>query len=136
MNEGLLAHAVRMVVSITSQGDITIKIPGDTGYIKLEGTNSFSYSEQWKILQNANIVAPNDIVYIGDGENDQYVDMYHVVIMDSYTTYSGQNPPTIDTPISDYIDAHESDKNPHTLYFVLLNSDEEMLETLMELYQH
>lgn len=62
--------------------------------------------------------------------------MYHVVFMDSQETYSGQNSSVIngsvfETYIKPYIDSNSDNR----LYFILVNSDEEMNEKLLEMYK-
>ena len=135
-NDGLIAPTVQLIMSLSNNEDITMKLPGDTDYIALKGSEIFNYLEQWDILQQAGVLAPNDILYIGDGAYNRYIDMHHVVIMDSLETYSGHNSAVIngsvpETYIQPYLD---SDQN-HRLYFVLLNSDEDMINQLLELYQ-
>lgn len=135
-NDGFIAPEVRFVVSISNKEDITIKLPEDTEYITIEGTKSLNYEEQWKLLLEADVIQPNDILYIGDGKNDRYIDMYHVVFMDSQETYSGQNSSVIngsvfETYIKPYIDSNSDNR----LYFILVNSDEEMNEKLLEMYK-
>ncbi len=135
-NDGLLAPTVKFVVSLSNNEDMTIKLPGDTDYIVFEGSSKFSYSEQWSILRNAGVLAPNDILYIGEGKHARYIDMHHVVFLDSPETYSGQNSAIINGSISEaYIQPYVDVDEEHRLYFVLLNSNDDMVNQLLKLYQ-
>ena len=130
-----MAPTVKSVISISNNEDITIKLPGDTDYIVFEGSAMFDYSEQWDLLQEAGVLAPNDILYIGDGAYDRYTDMHHVVFMDSSETYSGQNSAVINGSVSDvYIQPYVDTNKNNRLYFVLLNSDADMVNQSLKLY--
>ena len=134
-NNGFLAPTVKSVISISNNENITIKLPGDTNYIVFEGSAMFDYSEQWDLLQEAGVLALNDILYIGDGAYDRYIDMHHVVFMDSSETYSGQNSAVINGSVSEiYIQPYVATNKNNRLYFVLLNSDTDMVNQLLELY--
>ena len=102
----LPSEYVKAVISLGNNGEPTkIKLAGDSEYIDLYDSSiiSFTTSEQFDILLEAQITQPLDIMFFGkssytkDGKtikstNNNYnpdVNQVHVVLFDSASTYSG-----------------------------------------------
>lgn len=154
-NDGKLGRGVSSMISIANDGPIEYKLYGakctednPTGIKSIPNSDQFTYEEQYNILREANGIKKNDLAYVGgkgsDGIlRDRNIDMHHVVSMCSDSTYIGQNTAQVNASVYDnYIQPNnitpetKERKDPHRMYFVNVNTDEEATQYLDTKYSN